>query len=150
MAIKEWCIIVKIIEANLKKGFLKLIPETTDDLWILYNVIEEGDIVVAKTTREVKGDEGSSGRRIPMTLAIKVRHVEFQQFTERLRVRGIVVEGPERYGVKGHYHTLNIDTGTLLTIFKEEWPSYLVKKIRDACRKRSGVLLVALDYDETL
>ncbi len=140
---------MKILDKDLKKGVIKLVPETTDDIWILYTIISEGDIVIAKTTREVKGDDGSAGRRVPMTLAVRVKHVEFQQFTERLRVRGIVVVGPERYGVKGHYHTLNIDIGSVITIVKEHWPRYILKRIERSCVRRRIILLIALDYDET-
>jgi len=139
---------MRIIEKDLKKGYVKIVPETTDDLWLLYNIISEGDIVIAKTSREIKFDKGGGSRRIPMTLAIRVTHLEFQPFTNRLRIRGIVVEGPEKFGVKGHYHTLNIDTGTLITIYKDEWPSYVLKKIEEAGKSRAKILLIALDYDD--
>lgn len=45
---------MKILEINLKKGFAKVIPETLDDFWHLYNVIYRNDRVYAGTTREVK------------------------------------------------------------------------------------------------
>lgn len=137
-----------LIEKDLKKGYIKIIPETTDDLWILYNVVSIGDIVIAKTTREVKFDKGGRSRRVPMVLAVKVTHLEFQHFTNRLRIRGIVVEGPEKFGVKGHYHTLNIDVGVLITIYKDKWPSYMIKKIEEASKTRARILLIALDYDD--
>ena len=139
---------MRIVEKDLKKGYVKIVPETTDDLWLLYNIISEGDMVIAKTSREVKFDKGGGSRRIPMTLAIRVTHLEFQPFTNRLRIRGIVVEGPEKFGVKGHYHTLNIDTGTLVTIYKDKWPSYMLKKIEEASKSRAKILLIALDYDD--
>ncbi len=139
---------MRIAEKDLKKGYVKLIPETTDDLWIIYNIVSEGDIVVARTSREVKFEKSRSSRRISMTLAIRVTHLEFQPFTNRLRIRGIVVEGPEKFGVKGHYHTLNIDTGTALTIYKDKWPRYVLKKIEETCRARARIVLVALDYDD--
>lgn len=137
---------VRILEKNLKKGYMKIIPENTDDLWLLYNIIRKGDIIIAKTTRDVKTESGS--RRIPMTLTIKVTYLEFQPFTHRLRIRGIVVNGPERFGVKGHYHTVNLEPGNAVTIVKEEWPEYIVKKIEDSSLKRKTILLVAIDYDE--
>ncbi len=138
---------VRIIEADYKKGFVKVVPEDQDDLWILYNIIKEGDIVRAQTTREIKS-EGGSSRRIPMTLSVKVKTLEFQPFTERLRIRGIVVEGPDRFGVKGHYHTLNIDPGTPLIIIKEYWPRHLVERLEKSTKTRARVLVTALDYDD--
>ncbi len=127
---------------------MKVVPEDPDDLWILYNIIKPGDLVTAPTTREIKGDKGSSSRRIPMTLTVRVKNMEFQPFTERLRIRGIVVEGPERFGVKGHHHTLNIEIGTPLTIYKDRWSLYQVKRLYEASKPRGRIMLVALDYDE--
>ncbi len=141
-------IMVKIVEEDLRKGVLKVIPENPDDLWLLYNIIAPGDIVRAQTSREIKGEKGASSRRIPMVLAIRVKKMEFQPFTERLRIRGIVVEGPERFGVKGHYHTINLELGKPITIIKEKWSQYLVKRIRESVKPRGRILLVALDYDE--
>lgn len=142
----EGNVMVRILEKNLKKGYIKLIPENTDDLWLLYNIIRKGDVVIAKTTRDVKV-EGKS-RRIPMVLAIKVTHLEFQPFTTRLRIRGIVVDGPEQFGVKGHYHTINLEAGKTLTIVKEEWPTYMISKLEKALSTRGNTLLIAIDYDE--
>ncbi len=132
----------------MRKGYIKLVPEDQDDLWILYNIIKPGDRVTAQTTRDVKQEEGSSGRRIPMILTIIVKDLEFQPFTERLRIRGIVVEGPERYGVKGHYHTLNIRLGKPLNIWKENWSRYDLELLRRTSSRRKRVLLIAFDYDE--
>ncbi|RLG82591.1 MAG: mRNA surveillance protein pelota [Thermoprotei archaeon] len=139
---------MRIIEAIVKKGIVKIMPETQDDLWILYNIIKENDIVIAKTTREVKGDSGGGSRRVPMTLAIKVSHLEFQPFTNRLRIRGIVIDGPEQFGVKGKHHTINVEPGSVITIIKEEWPSYLLKRLENSVRKQESILLAAIDYDE--
>ncbi len=138
---------MKILEKDLRKGFVKLVPEDQDDMWILYNIIAPGDLVTAQTTRDIKV-EGGSSRRIPMVLTIRVKALEFQPFTDRLRVRGIVVEGPERFGVKGHYHTINIEPGKPIIIIKERWPMHILKRIEDAVKRRPRILLVAIDYDD--
>jgi protein pelota len=139
---------LRIIEEDLRKGYIKLVPEDQDDLWILYNIIKPGDKVTAQTTRDVKHEEGSGGRRIPMILTIIVKNLEFQPFTERLRIRGIVIEGPERYGVKGHYHTLNIMIGKPLIIWKESWSRYDLELLKRTSSRRKRVLIIAFDYDE--
>ena len=48
---------LKILETNLKKGFVKVVPDTMDDFWHLYNVIYKNDVVYSYTTREIKPDE---------------------------------------------------------------------------------------------
>ncbi len=138
---------MRITYKNLRTGEVRVIPETEDDLWLLQMVIAPGDIVVARTTRDISFGDGRSSR-IPMTLAIQVKNVEFEPFTTRLRIHGIVVEGPERFGVKGSHHTLHIDLGNELTIIKEEWSRPLLNKIERAVSRGLKAIVVALDYDE--
>ncbi|MET1160225.1 MAG: mRNA surveillance protein pelota [Thermoprotei archaeon] len=139
---------MKILLIDNKKGIVELIPENDDDLWILYNIIKPGDIVVGTTTREVKISDKGSSKRIPMKLAVRVEKMEFQPFTDRLRITGIVIEGPDKYGVKGKHHTLSVIPGTRISIIKEKWLSYELEKLRKSSLTNYKVLLVALDYDE--
>ncbi|MEM1638503.1 MAG: mRNA surveillance protein pelota [Desulfurococcaceae archaeon] len=139
---------MKILEENIKHGAIKLQIETIDDLWVLYNILRENDVVYAKTTREVKVGDYSEGSRLPMILGIKVKKIEFQQFSNKLRVSGIVVEGPEKYGVKGKHHTLSLSVGDVLTIVKEQWSSIELDLLRDYTSKRENVLVVSVDHDE--
>ena len=52
--------IVKIIEKNLHQGFVKVVPDSPDDLWHLYNVIYKGDEVYAYSSRAIKSDTETS------------------------------------------------------------------------------------------
>ncbi|MGB9828345.1 MAG: mRNA surveillance protein Pelota, partial [Thermosphaera sp.] len=139
---------MKILEEDLKKGWIKILVEDEDDLWILYNLLSPGDIVYGRTSREVKQGEGGSSRRVSMTLGLRVEKLEFQEFSDRLRVRGIVVEGPEEFGVKGHYHTINLSPGDALVVFKEKWSASELEALRRSSVKRRRVMLVNIDHDE--
>lgn len=120
--------------------------DTQDDLWTLYNIIEKGDFVYARTTRELKTSTGS--RRKPMVLGVRVERLEFQPFTTRLRIHGVVIAHPKEHEVTGH-HTLNIDLGSDLTIQKEHWPQHAIKRIEEACsRSRLPVVLVGIDDED--
>ncbi|MEM4020693.1 MAG: mRNA surveillance protein pelota, partial [Desulfurococcaceae archaeon] len=140
--------ILKIIETDVKKGIMELLIETTEDLWVLYNVVRKGDTVYALTTREVKPGEGGSSRRIPMVLGIRVENVEFQEFTDKLRIRGVIIQGPEEFGVQGKYHTVSIGIGDKITIIKEEWSSFDLEFITRYSSKRRKILVVSMDYEE--
>lgn len=142
-----WCEL-KILEEDLKKGWIKILIEDEDDLWVLYNLLNTGDVVYGKTTREVKPGEGGSSRRVAMNLGLRVERLEFQEFSDRLRIRGIVVDGPEEFGVKGHYHTINVSPGDVLLVFKEKWSESELETIRRSSVKRKRVMLVNIDYDE--
>ncbi len=138
---------MKIENVDEKRGSVKVRIEEIDDLWVLKNIINEGDIVVSKTLRDVKVD-GEGKRRLPMTLAIKVKNVYFQPFSNRLRVHGVIVEGPEEYGLRGSYHTLNIDVGNEVEIVKEVWSPSALRRLNESSKRRFKALLVAADFDE--
>ncbi len=134
-----------------KKRSLRIRVTDMDDLWFLHTILRPGDFATMRTTREVKqGERGSgSSRRLPMILTIKVLKTEFQPFTNKLRVRGIVVKGPDRFGIQGSHHTFSIGVGDEIVLEREEgWPKHVLK-ILDETREYQGcILIVALDYDE--
>lgn len=135
---------------DTRHGIVSVVPETTDDLWVLYTVIQPGDLVKALTLREIQFGERGTGRssRVPMMLTIRVEGLEFQAFTTRLRIKGVVVEGPEKYGVKGKYHTLSIGIGQELTIIKPlGWPQTLLEQLEKSVPSAKALVL-AVDYDE--
>jgi len=141
---------LKIIEMNLKKGFVKVIPETFDDLWHLYNIIYKDDEVYARTKREIKPDEKYArprrGQRIPVFLGVKVEKVAWDKLLGRLRVHGTICEGPETVPVGAH-HTLNLALNNPLTIVKrKKWAGHHVERLKRA-RKTSEkpITIVAID-----
>lgn len=138
---------MKVLFWDERAGEMRVRAESQDDLWTLYNVVERGDLVYAKTTRELKSERSGSKRR-SMTLGLKVEWAEFQPFTTRLRVHGIVVDHPKEYEVHGH-HTANVDVGDELKIVKDRWTQHQLERIKSAVeRSRLGAALVALDDEE--
>ena len=140
-----WGSFVKLEVLDEKDGVLRVRIDSDDDLWLLSLLITKGDVVKARTTRDVS--VGNVKRRIPMTLAISVEKLEFQPFTNRLRIHGIVVEGPDRFGVKGSHHTISVGAGDEVTIFKLSWSPSLIDDILKFVRPLN-VLLIAVDFDE--
>lgn len=112
---------MKILEFDKKKQEMVLKTESLNDLWALYNVIGKGDKVSAKTHRRVVLREGSKGERKPMRLKINVESLSFHEFSNRLRIKGTILEGPDEYVSFGSYHTLNIEIYTVITIAKDKW-----------------------------
>uniref|UniRef100_A0A7J3ZIT0 Protein pelota homolog n=1 Tax=Fervidicoccus fontis TaxID=683846 RepID=A0A7J3ZIT0_9CREN len=134
-----------------KRTLVRFRVEREEDLWILYTTIKPGDRVRMRTTREVKqGAKGHSrSYRIPMTLTIRVSALEFQPFTNRLRIRGVIVDGPEEYGLLGSHHTFSVSIGSELYVYKEGgWSKTLLKRLERAIRASGRVVIVAIDYDE--
>jgi protein pelota len=142
--------VLKIIEMNLKRGFAKVIPETLDDLWHLYNIIYKDDEVYARTTREMKPDEKYArprrGERVPVFLGVKAEKIGWDKLLGRLRVHGIICETRED-GPVGAHHTLNIALNKPLTIVKrKKWARHHVERLEKARRaSENPITIVAID-----
>ncbi len=142
---------MKILSKNLRDQEIKIMLESMDDLWHLFNIIEKNDLVFAQTYRreEKKTDKlrPERGKKKPMRLGIQVEDIEFHEFSDRLRVHGIIKDGPQDIG---SYHTLNLEEGDRLSIIKEEWKGHYLTRLEEAvsATKQPLVIFLTLDYDE--
>lgn len=144
------CRQVKILREDRKHGVTKVYVETLNDLWTLYNVIEEGDLIQCRTTREIKMERigRPSSKRVPMNILLKVQKIYFDRELNRLRIHGIIEDGPEEYSVKGLHHTLNVETTTALTIKKSYWFGYQINSLKKAVQEEKPFLTVSLDAED--
>ncbi|MCD6573776.1 MAG: mRNA surveillance protein pelota [Thermoplasmata archaeon] len=135
---------MKIIEEDLKKGAIVVKVQSYDDCWHLYNIIEAGDFISGYTYRSVQqaGDKirKKKGEKERVYLKIKVTDKEFHEFTNRLRIRGMIVEGSEEKA----YHTFNIEPEMEIKIEKE-WKDVHLKRLREAQKKHPKLCVVAID-----
>jgi len=143
---------VKVIFKDPRSGEIKLIPENLDDIWHLYNIIEEGDLVRAVTFRTAEGEKADKLRakkaeKKKMKLGIQVEKVTFHEFTNRLRVQGVIKEGPQDLG---SYHTFNVDAEEMqpLSILKEQWKAHQLQRIEEAVLQRTQPMLVFVSLDD--
>jgi len=129
---------------------MKLELRNIDDLWVLYNVIQKGDRIVARTTREVKSTETArpSSRRVSLTLGITVQKVYFDRDIDRLRVHGIVFEAPEEVRVTGSHHTLSVGPEDVITLTKDRWLNHHVQRVEKAVVAEEPIIILALDSEE--
>ncbi|MHA1385890.1 MAG: mRNA surveillance protein pelota [Candidatus Helarchaeota archaeon] len=145
---------MKIVEKDFKKGEITLIIENMNDLWHLYNIIQPGDLIFARTLRRTRRDEDSlradKGERIPVFLGIEVEEYNFHPFTNRLRIKGTIIEGPEDLVSLHSHHTLNVEVNTKLTIRKKTWESFVLKRIEmaETSSTQPEILILTLDKGE--
>ena len=137
---------------NLKKGIAKVLPESLDDLWHLYNVILEKDEVHARTTREVKVEDQYArpkrGKRVPVLLGVKVEKMFWDKILNRLRIHGIVCEAPEKISIKGSHHTIDVTVNKPITIVKTEWLKHQIDRLKRASRVTAAPLIIMSIDDE--
>lgn len=150
---------MKEFKRDLKNGQLVIRPETTTDLYVLMNIIQNNDKIISKSSRRIKrssDDSGSrsgeSSERITMTIGIVVEDFKFQDsvLTDRLRIKGRIYQGPEQYVSIGGYHTLNVEVGTMITIIKDEWSNYHFNLLKEAeeSQKKPEICLISIDERE--
>lgn len=140
---------MRIIHKDLEEDRIKLQTENLNDLWHLQHLISPGNILTAVTWRRPKSEtdkirpERREKKRVK--LSIRVKEVEFQKFSNNLRVLGVIEKGEDL----GEHHTINLDTDSKFTLTKE-WKQEDLDRIEEAkeASNRPDVLLVALD-DET-
>jgi protein pelota len=139
---------LKIVEKNLHQGFVKVVPDTPDDLWHLYNVIYKGDEVYAYTSRAIKSDsEGSrpkSAERVSAFMGVNVESVGWDRFLGKLRVHGLICHAPDIIPTGAH-HTIAIGLNQQLTIVKKEWPKHLLDRLTQASESEKPLLIVSID-----
>jgi protein pelota len=139
---------LKIIERNLRQGFMKVVPDSPDDLWHLYNVIYKGDEVYAYSSRAIKTDTETSrpksAERVSAFMGVKVESVSWDKFLGRLRVHGLICHAPDIIPTGAH-HTLSISLDKPVTIVKSEWPSHLLNRLEKASQTERPMLIISID-----
>ena len=131
---------------------LSVMVEGIDDLWYLQNIIHPGDriatIVHRRTEKKDDMNRSKETERKPVRVTMSVEKVEFQAFSNRLRMLGTVSEGPE--DILGEHQSALIEQDSVLDIIKEEWFQSERKMLREAVETRSRIstVFVAIDDDE--
>jgi protein pelota len=141
---------VKIIETNLNQGFVKVVPDTPDDLWHLYNVIYKGDEVYAYSSRAIKSDTETSrpksAERMSAFMGVTVESVSWDKFLGKLRVHGLICHAPDVIPTGAH-HTLSIALNQPVTIVKVKklWPKHLLDRLTKASETEKPLLIISID-----
>jgi len=139
---------MRVLHRDPKMGEIKVRVENADDLWHLHNLVLPGDSVRASTYRreEVKTDKvrPERGEKVRVTLTIRVEGVEFQPFSDRLRLTGVIVEGPQDLG---RHHTLNIAVDDVLSVIKT-WRPHELRRIDEAAAAAQKPLVAFLSLDD--
>lgn len=144
---------MKIFRIDLKKGYAKVMPESLDDLWHLYNIILKKDEVHARTTRQVKPDDEYSrptkAKRVPVNLGLQVEKIYWDKMLNRLRINGIVVEAPEKLSIKGSRHTIDVTVNNPVTIIKKRWQKHELNRLKLASKITAAPLtIISMDDEE--
>lgn len=146
---------MKIVRRDLVPdgpGSVKIIPEEADDLWVAYNLIAEGDTVLAVTVRKVLREAASGGRdaeRVKLKLEVKVENVEYDKEGSALRIRGKNILENEHVKI-GAFHTLEIEQHRPFVLRKVVWDSLAREVLRQASDPSASADLAVVLMQEGL
>lgn len=148
---------MKLVEDNIvvnKPGSINSIPEEPDDLWLVYNLVSPGDVVVSNTTRKVHrecaGGKGkiSTTNRVRVCLEILITAVDYDKVSSTVRVQGKNIN-PNQYVAAGSFHTLQLERDKEFELRKKVWKSSDMDALREGCHGASvadlAVVLVQQD-----
>lgn len=140
---------MKVLEDPTNEGAIRIRIDSPDDLWYIHQVLEKGNIVGSHTFRKLESKDdmlrSDNQPRIRVYLKIRLEESEFHPFTDALRIKGSIVEGPP--DISGH-HTINANMGSILDIWKEDISQSDRELIDDACRSGSAMSAIAVSIDD--
>lgn len=138
---------MKILDQDKKKGEITVRVQDLNDLWTLYNIISKSDKVSSLTQRRVVMKEGSTGERKVMKLTLNVEDIAFHEFSNRLRIKGTILEGPDEYVSFGTYHTINLEINQKITIIKDEWMRQDLMRLKESSKLSTNfvMLIIAME-----
>ncbi|KZW04072.1 pelota [Exidia glandulosa HHB12029] len=164
---------MKLVSKQIKRdrtGYVTLQPEDDEDIWHLYNIIQEGDTVRATTIRRVQNESATgsvTSQRLRMSLTIQVSKLHFSAGSSlastgpasnamaapgtsngaSLQISGRIAAENDNVQM-GSFHTLDIEVNRNVSITKEEWDSIAVARVDEACVEGRGAEVGAIVLGE--
>lgn len=137
-----------MITKTIDESSVSLVPEESDDLFMLRRIIKKGDRLAGDTTRAIKQEKEfvrpDRGERIKIRVALSVEKVSIDDVVDRLKVHGIIIESNNEFVKKGSHHSLTLKIGEAITLTKKSWTD-LEKKLIFGKKENFGFVLVAID-----
>ncbi len=137
--------IMKILKKDLKKGLVKVKIETPDDAWKLESLLEEEDLISAKSPRSIeilRGDKKEKAGKKLFFIKISLEKKEFHEYSGKLRLTGKIIEGPDN--TLGSYHTITAEEGKIINIEKN-WKKWQIEKLKKSLIKQPRLLICIMD-----
>lgn len=130
---------------------VKLRVESPEDLWAMANVISKGDMACGnirwKSDRGEDLQRSKKGEVKRIRVCIRVKNIDFQEFSDRLRVSGSVISGPE--DVIDRHVSLNIGVDEEISLIKVKWSREMLDMLKEAEKesKKPKIVLVGVDRE---
>ncbi|KAI3404841.2 DOM34 [Candida oxycetoniae] len=142
---------VKLKDKNVA---ITLVPEDSEDLWYLYNLIQKGDTVQLLTHRNVKKgnpNQVTKGKakmeKILVKLRLLVEDIDYVASDSTMRINGKSLLQQE-YIPLNSYHTAEVELNKEISIVKESWDEYDMTLLDDLCSIEKKADIGAVVFQE--
>jgi len=143
---------MKVLKIDKKENEIVCIAETAEDLWHLEKIISKNDIIYGNVDRKIKPKkEGEKAERIKLFVELKVENAHFEEYSNELRINGIILSGkPEEYVEIKSHQNLEIGYGDKIKIKKESIQNWQIDRLKKAenASASDALLTVLLDDEE--
>ncbi|RLV90111.1 Protein dom34 [Spathaspora sp. JA1] len=131
-----------------------MVPEDSEDLWYLYNLLKTGDIVQVLTHRNVKKGNpnqlqkgNSKMEKVLLKLKLLIEDIDYIASDQTMRINGKSLQQQE-YVPLNSYHTAEVELNKDITIIKESWDEYDMKLLDDLCSIEKKADIGAVIFQE--
>jgi protein pelota len=139
-------LVKKQISAKDGSGMVLLRPDTPEDLWHAYNLLQNGDLVRCTTHRKVvkESTTGSvSSHKMRMMLTVALKQVDFDPVSLQVRLSGTVQQENDFVRL-GSHHTLTLELNQNFSIEKSCWDQVFLDLLDEATHPEQQAEIAAV------
>ena len=146
---------MKVVSKRIEKdssGFVKLIPEDSEDIWTVYNLLSVGDEIEASTLRRIQTETASGSmdsHRVRITLKIKIEAINVDLECNIIHLKGRNTREHELVKM-GAYHTIDLELDRPFKLYKEVWDMFAMGLIKQAANIDQKAEIAAVVFQEGL
>jgi protein pelota len=144
-------VLKKQISAKDGSGLVVLRPETPEDLWHAYNLLQAGDLVRCTTLRKVVNTTSTgstSSQKKRMNLTVKLEKVDFDPHSLEVRLSGRTTSESDAVRM-GQYHTLSLELNQNFSLEKDCWDQIFLDRIEESCHPENQAEVAAVVMQST-
>lgn len=137
---------MNILNINRKLKEISFITHTIEDLWVIKNITDIGDVIKGSSYRRLKINETGSSERKPVFVEIKIEKKEFSSSLNSLRFTGkIIFSKPEELAPIGEYHTIEVDFKNKFTIVKTDIFDHQIELLKKSNSFENKIVVLIID-----
>lgn len=144
-------VLKKQISAKDGSGLVVLRPETSEDLWHAYNLLQVGDLVRCTTLRKVVNTTSTgstSSQKKRMNLTVQLEKVDFDPNSLDVRLSGRTTSESDVVRM-GQYHTLSLELNQNFSLEKDCWDQIFLDRIEESCHPENQAEVAAVVMQST-